>query len=178
MLGLRITSRVGALGSKSLRAGIIAVFMAVTGIQVHAAGLGRLEVKSALGDPFRAEIAVIAEPNELPSLTARLATAEAFQRAGLIYSSNVASMRVVVERRTDGQPYVLVTTPEPVNEPVVDLLVELAWASGRITREYTAFVDPPFLIAEREKRRAAAAAAAAATQAAPSQPMPQPEPLP
>jgi pilus assembly protein FimV len=181
----RTTVKVGALSSKSLRAWVVAVAAVVASLQAHAAGLGRLEVKSALGDAFRAEISVLAEKNEVGSLSARMAPSEAFQRAGLIYGSAVAAMRVSVEKRANGDPFVTITSAEPVNEPVVDLLVELSWASGRVTREYTAFVDPPFLIAEREKQRAAATAApvpapapAATTESISSEPMPQPEPLP
>jgi pilus assembly protein FimV len=177
---------VGALSSKSLRAWVVAVAAVVASVQVHAAGLGRLEVKSALGDAFRAEISVLAEKNEIGSLSARMASAEAFQRAGLIYGSAVAAMRVSIEKRAGGEPYIVISSSEKVNEPVVDLLVELAWASGRVTREYTAFIDPPFLIAEREKQRAAAAAApapaaaapSATTEAIPGETLPQPEPLP
>ena len=177
------------MSSKSLRAWVVAVVAAVASLQAHAAGLGRLEVKSALGDAFRAEISVLAEKAEIAALSARMASTEAFDRAGLIYGGVTAAIRVSVEKRANGEPYVLLTSVEKINEPVVDLLVELSWASGRVTREYTAFVDPPFIIAEREKQRAAAAAAkaaaaaaakaaAATTQAAASEPLPEPQPLP
>lgn len=185
MPDIRTTVRVGALSSKSLRAWVVAVVAAVAGLQAHAAGLGRLEVKSALGDTFRAEISVLAEKTEIAALSAHMASAEAFDRAGLIYGGVTAAIRVSVEKHANGEPYVLLTSVEKINEPVVDLLVELSWTSGRVTREYTAFVDPPFIIAERDKQRAAAAAAAAAakaaaatTQAAASEPLPEPQPLP
>ncbi|MGH8679631.1 MAG: type IV pilus assembly protein FimV, partial [Burkholderiales bacterium] len=159
--------------------------IATASINSHAAGLGRLEVKSVLGNPFRAEIAVLAEKNEIGSLSARMASQTAFQNAGLVLSSAISEMRVSIEKRANGEPYVSITSKQPLNEPVVDLLVELVWASGRVTREYTAFLDPPFIIAEREKRHAAAAAAAGAaaetkpqTQAVTTPPTPQPEPLP
>ncbi|MGH8631775.1 MAG: type IV pilus assembly protein FimV, partial [Burkholderiales bacterium] len=146
--------------------------------ETPAAGLGRLQVLTALGTPLRAEIAVIADKNEIPSLSAKIAPPASFQNAGLIYSPVIAEMRVAIEKRKSGEPYITVTTTKPLNEPVVDLLVELAWSSGRVIREYTAFLDPPFLIAEREKQRAAAAAAKPTTSAAPPQPAPKPEPLP
>jgi pilus assembly protein FimV len=168
---------VGTLKLVSVRALFLAALLCASG-QGLAAGLGRLEVLSALGAPFRAEIAVIADKNERASLSAKLASPTAFQSAGLIYNSTVAGMRVTLEKRPNGDPYISVTTAQPLNEPVVDLLIELSWAAGRVTREYTAFVDPPYLIAEREKQRAAAAAAAPTTAAAPPQAAPKPQPLP
>ena len=37
------------------------------------------------------------------------------------------------------------TSPVSVQEPFLDLLVELDWASGRVVREYTFLLDPPGL---------------------------------
>jgi len=69
---------------------------------------------------------------------------------------------------------VRLTSSQPVTEPFVDLLIELTWSSGRISREFTALLDPPALIAEREKQKAAAAE----VRAAPVEPKSKPEPIP
>ena len=175
---ITIRFRVGALSNASLRALFVAAALLCASAEAVAAGLGRMQVLSALGTPLRAEIDVIADKNELPSLSARMAPPASFQNAGLIYSPVIADMRVAVEKRKNGEPYLAMTTAQPLNEPVVDLLLELSWASGRVIREYTAFIDPPFIIAEREKQRAAAAAAKPTTSAAPPQTAPKPEPLP
>jgi pilus assembly protein FimV len=73
----------------------------------------------------------------------------------------------------------------PISEPVVDLLLELSWSSGRVSREYTAFIDPPFIVAERERQRvqealaeAEAADQVAETRAASLPDAPTPQPLP
>ncbi|WP_346285908.1 FimV/HubP family polar landmark protein [Zoogloea sp.] len=47
-----------------------------------------------------------------------------------------------IERRAGGA-VVRVTSERPVNEPFVDMLVELNWAAGRLIREYTFLLDPP-----------------------------------
>ncbi len=109
-----------------------------------AAGLGRLTVLSALGQPFNAEIDLVSvSQEEYSSLTAQLASADAYRQANLQYVSVTAGLRLSVERRTNGQPYVRITSTRPVNEPFLDLLIELNWASGRLVREYTALLDPP-----------------------------------
>jgi pilus assembly protein FimV len=169
---------VGVLRNASLRALFVAASLLCAGAETFAAGLGRLEVLSALGAPLRAEIGIIADKNEIESLSAKMAPPAAFQNAGLIYSGAVAEMRVAIDKRANGEPYLSITTTKALNEPVVDLLIELSWSSGRVIREYTAFIDPPHLVAEREKQRQAAATAKPTTSAAPPQPAPKPEPLP
>ncbi|MEX0959863.1 MAG: FimV/HubP family polar landmark protein [Burkholderiales bacterium] len=170
--------RVGALGSLSLRAWIFAGVLLSLSAASHAAGLGQLNVLSALGEPFRAEIDVIAKKSELGSLSVQMATPAAFQNAGLSYTGDIAAMRVTLDKRDSGEPFVAITSTESLNEPFIDLLVELSWAAGRITRQFTALLDPPFIVAERERQAAERARREAEVRAAPTQPAPQPEPLP
>ncbi|OFZ90378.1 MAG: hypothetical protein A2V78_01115 [Betaproteobacteria bacterium RBG_16_64_18] len=108
-----------------------------------AAGLGKLSVFSALGQPLRAEIEVSSlESDEAISLTARLAAAEAYREANIERQAAAMSIRFIVDKRPNGQHVVLMTTVEPMNEPFLDLLVELSWANGRFVREYTFLLDP------------------------------------
>jgi pilus assembly protein FimV len=119
--------------------------------QADAAGLGRLTVQSGLGQPLRAEVEVTAlARDEVASLSAKLAPVEAFKQAGLEYNAALNSLRFVVDKRPDGRAVVKITSSQPVNEPFVDLLVELNWASGKFVREYTFLLDPPELKIARE----------------------------
>ena len=161
------------MGITSSRAWILAASLLAVSAIAHGAGLGKLNVISALGEPFNAEIELFAEKKEISSLAARLASQEAFGRAGLGYSSALDNVKIKIEKRADGEPYVHLTTTEPVNEPFLDLLLELSWSSGRISREFTALLDPPSLIADR----AAQKASEAEVRASPPKPEPQPEPL-
>lgn len=162
------------MGISSLRAWILAASLLSVSAVAHAAGLGRINVTSALGEPLKAEVELVAEKKEIPSLAVRMASPEAFARAGLTYTGALTDVKVSVEKRGDGEPFVLITTVQPVNEPFLDLMLELTWSSGRVTRQFTALLDPPSLIAEREKQKAAEAQ----VKAAPPQPAePQPEPV-
>ena len=141
---------------------------------VHAAGLGRLALFSALGEPLRAEVEVVAlQPGDEDSLAVRLASPEAFRRAGIEYNPALLTIRVVLERR-DGKPLVRLTSVQPINDPFIDLLLELQWATGRLVREYTFLLDPP---GYRERPPAAAAPAPAPAQPAAAAPAPQPAPV-
>src|SRR5690606_32813496 len=116
-----------------------------------AAGLGRLTVQSALGQPLRAEVEVTAlGREEAGSLNARLAPVEAFRQAGLEYNPALSNLRFAVDRRANGTAVVRITSSQPINEPFVDLLVELNWSSGKFVREYTFLLDPPELRMGRE----------------------------
>lgn len=122
----------------------IAAALACSPLLANAAGLGRITVLSALGQPLKAELEITANKDELNSLSARLASTEAFRVAGIEYASALNTLhfsREVKER--NGKRYVEITTDRPVNEPFIDMLVELNWASGRLVREYTFLLDPP-----------------------------------
>jgi pilus assembly protein FimV len=161
------------LGITSLRAWILAASLLAVSAVAHGAGLGKLNVTSALGEPLNAEIELFAEKKEIGSLAARLASPEAFGRAGLVYSNALDNAKVAIEKRANGEPYVRLTTAQAVNEPFLDMLVELSWSTGRISREFTALLDPPSLTAELARQKAAEAE----VRAAPPKPEPQPEPI-
>lgn len=112
---------------------------------VNAAGLGKITVLSALGQPLRAELDITASREELPSLTARVAPVEAFRQANVEYASVLSAVRFVLDKRSDGKPYFRIQTDHAVNDPFIDFLVELNWSSGRLVREYAFLLDPPEL---------------------------------
>lgn len=153
--------------------GIVLVVAAVLLVPVisYAAGLGKLTVRSALGQPLDAEIEIVSlRPGEEDSFLARLASREAFRQAGIDFSPALASARFSIERR-GGKSLIRITTTQPVNDPFLNVLVELQWPNGRLAREYTVLVDP----IEYKSAQAAApepaqpqAARAAPAQAAPA----------
>lgn len=130
--------------SNRLGSWLAAALLAAAPCVAQPAGLGQLTVQSTLGQPFQAEIDLISVPKEeFASLSVRLASPAAYQQAGLQYNSIVAGLALRIERRSNGQPYIKVTSSRPVNEFVVDVLIDVSWASGRIMREYRALIDPP-----------------------------------
>jgi pilus assembly protein FimV len=132
------------VGKTSLVGSIIAGALFLLAGAAEGAGLGKLTVLSHLGEPLRAEIDVVAaEKRELETLTVRLAPPEAYLQSNLPYPPSSLGLRMAVDRRPNGEPYVKVTSAQPVPEPFVDLLVELNWQGGKILRAYTALLDPP-----------------------------------
>ena len=111
---------------------------------VDAAGLGRLNVLSQLGQPFSAEIDLVnVTREELATLKANLAPPSAYQAANLSFNPSLNAMRLSIERRPNGQPFIKASSFRPVAEPFLDLLIELTWQGGKVVREYSALLDPP-----------------------------------
>src|SRR4249920_3089240 len=161
----------GAVSKLSLRALFIASALLVCSAAAHAAGLGKLTVLSNLGQPLHAEIDVVAvEKGERDSLNAKLATVDAYLQNNLPYPPPSLGLKLSLEQRPSGETYINATTALPVNEPFVDILVELTWNGGRILRAYTALLDPPAYATEEPKPAAPTAAAAPQVQAAPPAP--------
>ena len=161
---------------------MIAAALWLAGPMVHAAGLGKLTVFSPLGQPLNAEIEIVSlQAGEEEGLAAKLASADAFKRAGIEFNPALVTLRFSIEHR-GGRPLLRLRTTQPVNDPFLEMLVELQWTTGRLVREYTFFLDPP----EYRGSEAIAAAPlerpelAAAPEPKPAAPVakPAPEPAP
>jgi pilus assembly protein FimV len=179
-----------------VKAWLVALFVALLPSVAGAAGLGKITVLSSIGQPLIAEVELVAvTPQELSSLNVRLALPDAYRQANLQYNVALTGARLTVEKRPSGQPYIKIATTRAVTEPFIDLLVEITWASGRLSREYTALLDPPGIpplaatptvsVAPEAVRPPAVAAAPALppaptpmTEPAPAAAAPAPEPRP
>ncbi|HWH82978.1 MAG TPA: hypothetical protein VNU71_12165, partial [Burkholderiaceae bacterium] len=107
-------------------------------------GLGRLQVQSALGESLRAEIDVTSlSPEEASNLNVRVATPEAYKQAGVDYNAVLPGTKIELLRRPDGRPYLRLSSDRGVQEPFVDVILEITWSTGRLVREYTMLFDPP-----------------------------------
>ena len=95
------------------------------------AGLGRLTLQSGLGQPLSAEIELTSiQPGELDSLSARLADQRTYAQNKIEFAGALARVRIALERRGD-RPVLKLSSTQPINEPFLDLLIELNWSTGR-----------------------------------------------
>lgn len=123
---------------------VLAAMVLLLPPSAFSAGLGKLTILSALGQPLAAEIDLVSvQKDELSSLAIRMASPDTFTKANIIYSPALIGARLSIEKRGDGQPYVKITSSRSVSEPFISVLVELSWSRGRLVREYTALIDPP-----------------------------------
>ncbi len=119
-----------------------AVVSAVLFSNAYAAGLGKLTVLSSLGQPLHAEIELTSvSKEEAGSLTVKLASTDAFRQANIEFNPTLFALRFAVEQR-GGRQFIRVTSTQPINEPFVDMLLEVGAANSRLVREYTFLLDP------------------------------------
>lgn len=127
---------------KSLVKLLGAVVVLLLSTTVSAVGMGGINVVSALGQPLKADIDLVAVSNaEKLSLVARLATPEAYKGAGLEYPYG-NKFKFQVDTRPNGAAYLKVSSEQPINDPFVNMLIEMTWSSGKLMREYTFLLDP------------------------------------
>lgn len=111
----------------------------------YAAELGKLTVLSSLGQPLHAEIELNSVSKEEEGrLVARLASEDVFKKANIGSDPVLSSLRFSIEQR-QGRQLVRITSSQAINEPFVDLRLELNGGGSRLTREYTFLLDPPDL---------------------------------
>jgi len=114
------------------------LFTLVLPSMISATGLGKLTLNSYLGQPFKAKIDLVSVKKEdISSITVSLASLDTFQLANVDYARFLRTLEFSVENSLDGQPYVKLTSLQPVIEPYFSMLIELNWSSGSLIREYT-----------------------------------------
>ena len=130
--------------TKKSNLSLVLILMLVPGL-AYALGLGKLDLKSALNEPFEARIQLLSPTaDELDSLNVALADNDAFERARLDRPFELSKLKFALRRSPDDGPdYIRVFSSEPIREPFLNFLVEVSWSKGRLYREYTVLLDPP-----------------------------------
>jgi pilus assembly protein FimV len=126
--------------------------LALGSSQVMALDLGQVQVKSALGQPLLAEIPLRpANPAELQNLTVQLASSEDFARAGIVGGRTAIPLHFSVANTGGGHKVIRITSSVAVDDPYLDLLIEVNSSAGKSVREFAILLDPPGSQAARRK---------------------------
>jgi len=135
-------------------------------------GLGDAKVESFLGQPLEVKIELITSPSDdLASLSAKLASADDYELIGASRDDVSVPLQFSVhglDRAQDGNAYISVSSNLDINNPVLRLILEVNWSSGRMLREYTLFLDPPTFSQPAPAPRIDAESAAQSLQPAPA----------
>jgi pilus assembly protein FimV len=163
-----------ALFSRWMLVGIMALFPVVG----HALALGKLKVLSALNEPLNAEIEFTSiTDKELKGLSVTLASRADFEAAGVERLGFLSQVKFVVDQRPDGRHFLQLRTDQQIDEPFLHLLLQVEWPGGRLVREYTALIDPPYKIAGKAAPVETPVVTPPAPEPVPA-PMPELEPAP
>ncbi|NNM59030.1 MAG: hypothetical protein HKM04_04380 [Legionellales bacterium] len=108
-----------------------------------AAGLGDVQVKSYLNQQLDATVP-ITDLGNLPvgAVSASLASETEFEAVGLKRNFVLSNLAFTVEQNKQQQFYILITSAQPIDKPVLTFLLKLTWPNGKVLREYTVFLDP------------------------------------
>jgi pilus assembly protein FimV len=129
--------------NRSLKLSML-VALALGSSQVMALDLGQIQVKSTLGQPLLAEIPLHPDsPAELQNLTVQLASSEEFARAGIVGGRTTIPLHFSVANASGSHPVIRITSSTPVDDPFLDLLIEVNGNAGKSVREYAILLDPP-----------------------------------
>jgi len=130
---------------KRARAGLLLVVAVLCsqGLMVQAAQLGAPEIRSYLGEPLQARIALenVNEENIAAAKTSLAPPMEWARQGAGIYPEDL-DLQVAIERDEAGY-YVDVQSRQPVSEPVLQLLLDLQMPQQPlVSKPYILFLDP------------------------------------
>ncbi len=112
-------------------------------LAASALGVGSLSVQSKLNQKLDAQIELLSTEGVPQSqIKAALAKASIFKRAGVDYSPDLGSIDLDIATQADGTPYIKVSSKKPLQEPVIDFILEVKWQQQRLLRKFTIMLDP------------------------------------
>jgi len=169
------------MGFSRLYARKLLILVAAAGITVlpsfvYGLGLGAVKLNSSLSEILDAEIDLIAAtPNDVGDLKVKLASSEAFLRAGIERTGLLTTLRFAVKRHDNGKYVIKITSRQAIREPFLNFLLEVNWKNGRMLREYTMLIDPPGRRVEQAQQSTIQAPQTMEVEAV--QPTPEPSPF-
>lgn len=126
------------------------IALALVSGQAAAVGLGELSLRSYLGAPLQAEVA-INDTGELSAdqLKVAIGSQSDYQVLGVEYNYLHSQLKIEPFIR-NGHGYVRISTREPISEPYLNFVLNLHWPQGQVVREFTVLLDPaPTAVAMR-----------------------------
>lgn len=126
--------------------------------------IGGLSLHSALGERLEAQIPLDLGATDPGKVRVRLASESEFATAGLPWSPVLNEITFTTVQR-NGAYFVELHSTRPIDSPYLQFLLRVDWPGGRLLREYTALLDPPYLA---KQEQLASATPALPVTAAPS----------
>lgn len=109
-------------------------------------GLGNIEVKSYLSEPLKAVIPITDIGNSaLGNIKIHLAPKEAYEDAGIDFPKNIPALTLTPQKNKKSQWVIVVTSKDPISQPILTFMLELSWPKGDVYRLYTLLLNPPLV---------------------------------
>lgn len=124
------------------RLGMFSVAMVIS-TQAWALVLGEAQVQSYLGQAFKAKIPVLdISDAEAAQFKMRLARLDDYQKLDIPYPVGI-HFHFQLIREAGESPYLRVSSTAPIEEPFLNLLVDVSSMGGQLVKSYTLLFDPP-----------------------------------
>lgn len=132
------------VASRSAALVCAAIVFALLPTASQALGVGELKLQSALSEPFRAEIELTSiNPKDLKTLKAHLVSPANLATEALPQGAPITrQLMVSIADGGSGRYMLQLYSDQSIREPYVRFLLQLDWAGGRLTREFTVLLDP------------------------------------
>jgi len=129
----------GGVTCKSIVAFLAALLLSASAL----AGLGQISVRSSLGAPFRAVVALDNVANaDVSQLHVGLANQATFDDLNVDYEPVLANLRFSFSSGPNG-PQILIRSQTPIRSSYLRFVLELKGMGARSVREYTVLLDSP-----------------------------------
>jgi FimV-like protein len=113
-------------------------------LALHAAELGKLHVISAIGQPLNAEIELIdIAEGEFDTLSAVVAGDQAYASLGLSKPGFYDQIVIQAAKNLNDLPVLVLSSPLSIDEPFLNILIQLSGSHTQILREYALLLDHP-----------------------------------
>lgn len=113
-----------------------------------ALGLGNIDVQSALGQPFYAEIPVFQDNDNLISpeqiyISFRSPSNQPQDLTNNTYANNNLVLRF--KSSENSSDVINITSKNRIKEPILQFTIELVWSTGKLYKQFNVLLDPPNL---------------------------------
>ena len=120
---------------------VMALLLLMPNSDAYALALSEVKLNSSLNQRLNATIELLsATPAELDSLNTYISRS---RKESADSGRYWPQLKVDLVRMEKGNSYLKITSKDNMKEPVLNFLLELGWASGRIQREYLLLLNPP-----------------------------------
>jgi len=122
----------------------ISTILAMAGLclclpRAYALAISDIQLNSHLNQRLQATVDLLAvSPEELDSLVVIIRPLQESSSAAMTWPK--ISHEIVSD--PSGRHRINLSSPEPIQEPVLNFVLELSWSGGRLEREYVLLIDP------------------------------------
>ena len=111
--------------------------------QVYAINLGKIQVNSALNEPFQAQVPVFnVGEKDINTINAKIAENYAFLNARMERKPIIDGIRLGLQQDESGQYSISLSSDASVNDLFLQIILDVDSNQQRLSKEYTVLLDP------------------------------------